>query len=490
MLHDPRPNLAAVAKFEPWMDGTVTLLDAEDHIVSIVPKEVFDWREAERYFKTVNIYKFSKEFSRRFYLPFLDAYIEAFGRSRYYEQVLTVITYLSKTELQAYRVTDEKWYEIDDPADLDIARTLFAEGDESLALYESRYGGYWRFPKIRDFCYLVNPYFPSARLFDELGANLRQRVASYPSGRNVQNLLAAGLAGCDPAEVVAGNGASELIGALMRELPGPFGLVLPGFEEYARVLRGRGEIVHFAPRSPDFACSVDELVAHAQRLGTLVLSNPDNPSGRFLEPKAVLELLERLDTNGTHLVLDESFVEFAGAADECSLLRPDVLRRFPRLSIIKSISKSYGVPGLRLGIAASADRGLIERIGSALPIWNINSLAESFLQVVGKHKLEFVEACRRVAEDRRAMHGELSTLPFLRVIPSRANFLLCEITSGCSARRIARLLLERGNILVKDCTGKPGLGHGQFVRLAVRSRAENQYLVGVLRALPSRDRKP
>src|SRR6185369_7078225 len=146
--------------------------------------------EVERYYKTVNIYRFSKEFSRRFYLPFLAAYIEAFGRTRYYEQVLTVITYLSQTELAAYRVTDEKWYEIDDALDLDIAQTLFAEGAEGVAAYEQRYGGYWRFPKLIDFCYLVNPYFPHARLFDELRANLPRLAASYPSGQRVQALLA------------------------------------------------------------------------------------------------------------------------------------------------------------------------------------------------------------------------------------------------------------------------------------------------------------
>jgi histidinol-phosphate/aromatic aminotransferase/cobyric acid decarboxylase-like protein/choline kinase len=482
MLRNPHPNLAAVAKFEPWMDGTVTLLDAEDHIVGIVPKEVFDWRETERYYKTVNIYKFSKEFSRRFYLPFLDAYIEAFGRSRYYEQVLTVITYLSQAELRAFRVTDEKWYEIDDPLDLDIARTLFARGDESVALYERRYGGYWRFPKIRDFCYLVNPYFPGERLLDELGANARRLVTAYPSGQQVQSLLAAQLVGCDAAEVVVGNGASELITVLARELPGPFGLVVPGFEEYARAMHGHAEIARLVPRSPDFACTVSEFEEHASRLGTLVLCNPDNPSGHFLDPGSVIELLERLDASGTHVVLDESFVDFAGEPEECSVLRPDVLRRFPRLLVVKSISKSYGVPGLRLGVAASADRGLITRLASALPIWNINSMAESFLQVVGKHKREYTEACRRVAEDRREMHAELSAIPHLRVLPSRANFFLCELTSGMSARELTRLLLENNGIFIKDCSKKTGLGHGQFVRLAVRSRGENRDLVRALRA--------
>jgi len=486
MFRDPRPNLAAVAKFEPWMDGTVTLLDPEDHIVAILPKDVFDWRDTERYYKTVNIYKFSKEFSRQFYLPFLDAYIEAFGRTRYYEQVLKVITYLNQTELQAYRVTDEKWYEIDDALDLDIARTLFAEGAEKVTLYEKRYGGYWRFPKLGDFCYLVNPYFPNERLLDELSANLRRLVTSYPSGQKMQNLQAAQLFGCDAAEVVVGNGASELIGALMHELPGPFGLVLPSFEEYARVLEGRAEIVRLAPGGPDFAWSVDELVEHAQRLGTLVLSNPDNPSGHFLEPRAVLELLERVKASGTYVVLDESFVDFAGEPAECSVLRPDILRQFPRLVIVKSISKSYGVPGLRLGIVASADRDLIARLGSVLPIWNINSLAESFLQIVGKYKREYAESCRRVTEDRNEMHSELSSIPFLRVLPSRANFFLCEVVAGYSARELTRVLLERNDILIKDCTSKPGLGHGQFVRLAIRSRTENQHLVGVLSALSLR----
>jgi hypothetical protein len=151
VLADASPNLAVVARFEPWMDGTVTLLDGDDAIQSLVPKAAFDWREADRYFKTVNIYKFSSEFSRRFYLPFLEAYIQAFGRSRFYEQALGVVTYVSRSELRAHR-TERLWYEIDDVEDLRTADTLFAPAGGRLAGYARRHGGYWRFPRLLDAC--------------------------------------------------------------------------------------------------------------------------------------------------------------------------------------------------------------------------------------------------------------------------------------------------------------------------------------------------
>ena len=137
------------------MDGTMVRLDDDNNIVNFVCKKAFKYRDADCYYKTVNIYKFSKEFSRTHYVPFLEAYTKALGNNEYYEQVLRVITLLDNCELKALPLTGQKWYEIDDIQDLDIAETLFAPEDKQLPLYHRRYGGYWRFPNLLDFCYLV-----------------------------------------------------------------------------------------------------------------------------------------------------------------------------------------------------------------------------------------------------------------------------------------------------------------------------------------------
>src|SRR5690606_23315033 len=170
LLADKRPSLAVVDKYQSWMDGTVVKLDKNNRITNFVPKSFFDFSEVDRYYKTVNIYKFSKEFSQNTYVPFLEAYSKALGNNEYYEQVLRVITLLERPNIKAMPLDNEKWYEIDDIQDLNNAETIFSPVEDKLASYQNRYGGYWRFPEILDFCYLVNPFFPPAKLMQEIKA--------------------------------------------------------------------------------------------------------------------------------------------------------------------------------------------------------------------------------------------------------------------------------------------------------------------------------
>lgn len=205
LLASPDPNLAVVSKFESWMDGTVTLLDDEGRIVSVIDKDHFRWKDIETYYKTVNIYKFSKEFSRRYYLPFLDAYLKSFGDNIYYEQVLKVLAFLEGSDLKALPVKGRRWYEIDDPHDLSVAETIFSPAGEKLDRMSRRFGGYWRFPAVRDFCYLVNPYFPSPRMRKEIRSSFDELLAHYPSGAAVQSQLAAKVFSTAESQIAVGD---------------------------------------------------------------------------------------------------------------------------------------------------------------------------------------------------------------------------------------------------------------------------------------------
>ncbi len=127
------------------MDGTVVTLDEENNILNFISKKAFEFNHQDTYYKTVNIYKFSKEFSTNKYVPFLEAYCKALGNKEYYEQVLKVISLLNKPDLKALNIGSEKWYEIDDQQDLHNAEALFSEGKQALTLYSKRFGGYWRF---------------------------------------------------------------------------------------------------------------------------------------------------------------------------------------------------------------------------------------------------------------------------------------------------------------------------------------------------------
>jgi histidinol-phosphate/aromatic aminotransferase/cobyric acid decarboxylase-like protein/choline kinase len=477
-------NLAVVAKFQSWMDGTVATMDAEDNITSFIPKKKLDWGDLGGYYKTVNIYKLSRTFCRSHFLPFLATYIEAKGVNEYYEEVLKILTFIDSGALKAFEMGGRHWYEIDDIQDLDIASVLFSREEDRLPLIRKRYGGYWRFPYLKDFCYLVNPYFPSRPMLLELGQNFPVLLTSYPSGQNVQNLLAAKMYNGDVEHYLVGNGASELIKALLREVEGKIGIPTPTFDEYTACMQP-GALVEFKPARPDFAYTADDVYDFAvgNGLAACILINPDNPTGHFLPRADVLRLLDRLKAKRIRLILDESFADFVDGTTDHSLLEPGFLEAYPDLVVIKSISKSYGVPGARLGFLASTDTALLGAARKNLPIWNINSFGENFLQILDKHKAKFHAACRMIGEERARFAAELGKFPFLRPLPSKANYILCEVKAPWTSGKLADALMRKRWIFIKDLAGKRGFEKGSWVRLTVRDKADDDFLLEALKEL-------
>ena len=183
LVDDKDENLVSVAKYKQWMDGTVIKVDNNSNVLEVIEKKNFDFSDIDEYYKTVNVYKFSKEFINGQFLPFLEAYIKAYGENEYYELVLKIITHLSRSSLKALDVSDIKWYEIDDSQDLDIVNCLFTEGKEKLENYQKRYGGYWRFDNLLDYCYLVNPYYPPKYMIDKMNCSTMELIMQYPSGQ-------------------------------------------------------------------------------------------------------------------------------------------------------------------------------------------------------------------------------------------------------------------------------------------------------------------
>lgn len=482
LLDDPRETLALVDKYESWMDGTCVKLGPDDSIASFVPSKNFRFEEAHEYYKTVNIYKFGRHFSRTHYVPFLEAYSKALGNNEYYEQVLRVIAMLDDPEIRAKRLSGQLWYEIDDIQDLDIASSMFAQDpDLRVSLMQGRYGGYWRYPQLLDFCYLVNPYFPPQRLIDEIQANFTSLLTQYPSGMRVNALLAAKNFAVHQQNILVGNGAAELIKALMARLEGVTGFIRPTFEEYPNRYQDRPNVC-FTPAGPDFRYTADDLMAFfgPQDIDNLVLINPDNPTGNYIPAPDVLRLADWAQGKGIRLILDESFADFADEADN-TFIRQDLLDRYRRLYVVKSISKSYGVPGLRLGVLASGDQDLIAALKKDVATWNINSFAEFYMQIEEKYKKDYARSLELIRAERARFRRELEKLPNLRVIPSQANYLMVELLGGLSARAITRELLVNRCILVKDLS--PKLGGQQYLRLAVRDTRDNDRLLEALRPL-------
>ena len=484
IVENTYPNIALVDKYESWMDGTVVTLDEENKIEEFLTKDKFRYSDINRYYKTVNIYKFSKDFSATHYVPFLEAYCHALGNNEYYEQVLKVITLLDESPLRALPLNGEKWYEIDDIQDLDIASCIFASSDEERYKFiSSRYGGYWRYPHLIDFCYLVNPYFPPQQMVDELMASFSTLLREYPSGMRINSLLAGKYFAVKQEYIVVGNGAAELIKAFIEKHTNKKGVIYPTFEEYPN-RSAKENIMSYLPTNASMQYDANDIMAFfaGKDIDTLLLINPDNPSGNYIPYNDLMRLIEWTKQHGMRFIVDESFVDFVDTEGEISLLQNDVLTENEHLYVVKSISKSYGVPGLRLGVLASGDTETIARLKREVAIWNINSFGEFYMQIYEKYHKDYLRACELFREERKLFFEELQQVPYLRVIPSQANYFLCELTTDrFSSKELAIRLLADHEILIKDCSGKSAFSHSNYIRLAVRNREDNHKLVEALK---------
>lgn len=483
MLSDPHPNLVCVDAYKAWMDGTCVTIDEDNLIKRFVPKKAFSYEEIPTYYKTVNIYKFSKKFSCENYVPFLMAYTKALGENEYYEQVLRVIALLDKPLMHALPLSGDKWYEIDDIQDLDIAESMFCGAKEQIKKLSSRYGGYWRYPRLKDYTYLVNPYFPTERMRAEMKNSFDALLENYPSGQRVNALLAAKIFGLKASTVAVGNGAAEIIQAWMGLLAGKIGFVYPTFEEYPNRIDASRRVV-FTPSAEDgFRYTAKDLMAFFDKnpVSSIILINPDNPSGNFLPKKDVLKLVAWTKKKGIRLLIDESFVDFA--AKPYTMLDSAFLSENIHVNVMKSISKSYGVPGVRLGILACANEELAKLVQSSLSIWNINSFGEFFLQIVEKYTKEYREGCRKIADERARFIRELSAFKFLKPYPSDANYVLCKVEKPYDSETLSVALWTDAECLVKDCSSKKGFAGTSFIRLAVKSKESNDVLLTALKKL-------
>ena len=480
LVSDPRDTLALVDKYESWMDGTCVKIGDDDSIEAFVPGKKFKFNEIKDYYKTVNLYKFSQHFSKTHYVPFLDAYQSALGENEYYEQVLRVITMLDEPVIKAKRLEGQRWYEIDDIQDLDIAESIFTpDDDERVRLLQGRYGGYWRYPKLLDFCYLVNPYFPPEKMKDELRANFDILLKEYPSGMRVNSLLAAKNFGVHTENILVGNGAAELIKSLMSGMEGKTGFIRPTFDEYPNRY-DRGDSVDYVPDNRDYAYTADDIMSffREHRADNLILVNPDNPSGNYIPKADLLRLIEWTKKLGMRLIVDESFADFAEEEDN-TLIDQSILSKNPHLFVMKSISKSYGVPGLRLGVLASGDEKTIARMKKDVAIWNINSFGEFYMQIEEKYKKDYAAALARIKAERARFQTELAKIRGVRVIPSQANFVMVELEEGVSPKELLKQLLIKHNLLIKELTTKTN--GRNYLRLAVRETAENDLLIAAMK---------
>lgn len=358
------------------------------------------------------------------------------------------------------------------------------ENEDLLKQYYSRYGGYWRFPDMLDYCYLVNPYFTRSGIIKEMQEFFPVLVSEYPSGMMVNSQLASECWGVKQEYIIPGNGAAELIKTLMENVEGKVGVIRPTFEEYPNRLPAE-RVETFVPQNDTFRYDADDLIEYfdQHQVDTLLLINPDNPSGNFINIEGVHKVAQWCEDNGLRFILDESFVDFSVGYEQNSFLNNEILEKYPHLCVMKSISKSYGVPGLRLGILCSSNTDLIARMKKQVSIWNINSFAEFFMQIYPKYREDYKKACDQFIQAREDFEAELKKIPFIRVMPSQANYFFLEVLPPYKPKELCTTLLTKYNILASACLAKKGIEPDRYMRIAVRSHADNAKFINALKEL-------
>lgn len=478
MVNNKEKNLVAVAKYESWMDGTVVTCDLNDNITKFISKIDMNIKFLSDYYKTVNVYKFSKEFLTNMYLPFLEAYIKAYGLNSYYETVLKVVAHIESSSLKAFYMNNMPWYEIDDEQDLDIATILFSKDKEKYNNIISKFGGYWRYNKMLDFCYLVNPYFPPKTMVEKLQNEYPVLLTQYPSGLAMQQMNAGRIFNVDKNKLLVGNGAAELINALGIVLKGKVAVNLPTFNEYVRCFRDC-QLISIDNSKNDYAFDLSNLIKLIPEIDAMCIVNPDNPSGYMLSLEEIEQLCKEAQQYNTKIVIDESFIDFANPQRKYTLLNDQILDKYNNLIVIKSISKSYGVPALRLGVLASSDVNLLNQIKNYMQVWNINSFAEYFLQIYNLFSKSYNDACMKIYKERERFIQELSKIKTIKIYQSEANYIMIDLKTINSYDFCVKMLNEY-NILIKDLSTKNYFKNKNFIRIAIRNTEENNIVLNAI----------
>ena len=199
--------------------------------------------------------------------------------------------------------------------------------------------------------------------------------------------------------------------------------------------------------------------------------------------EGIIKLAQWTKDNGIKFILDESFVDFSEGYANNSFISNQLLETFPNVCVMKSISKSYGVPGLRLGILCSANTEMIQRMKKQVSIWNINSFAEFFMQIYPKYRADYQKACDQFIATRNDFERELQQIPFIHVMPSQANFFFLEVLPPYKPKQLCAILLKKYKILASACLAKKGIEPDKYMRIAVRSHKDNERFIKALKEL-------
>jgi len=442
-----------IAPYKSYMDGTVVEIKNNKIYFSNLPENKKD----VKFFKTVNIYYFTKDFLEDIFIPLLKIFLKQNLNNLYYETPLKLISDINIRSL-GYHITHKKWFEIDDINDLDIASNLFSK--DPLGDTQLRFGGFWRFEKMRDFTYLSNPYFPNEQFLSEMSEHLKTLVHHYPSSHAINAKLMSAILNIDQNLIMVGNGGSELISIFADHFPCQT-ILAPTFKEYQNRCK-----------YPKLAQSLNDLSKGNH--DCVIIVNPNNPNGNIYQKEALISLILKMPQ--TFFLIDESFMDFAETSQ--TLLNEDFLKSNKNVFILKSIGKSHGVGGLRLGALVGAE---VDKFKKDLPIWNINSIAEFFMQRFKKYEKSFHTSIASIRTERINMERRLSEILNVTINQSHGNFAYFELEKQHS-KELQKHLFDEGFIIkiIEIDENKSG------IRLAIRNQLDNHLLLAALERFKER----
>lgn len=468
LINSSYKNVALVDNYRIGMDGTVVTVE-NSVVTSVIPPhlqpESFDFSDK---YKTLNIYKFSREFCETSFKKLLIYYANVIDKNCYYELILGILIYMQKETIHAEIIKGENWSEVDDPNDLQVAEFDFNENRKEILEYA--FGGYWNYD-LTDFCFIRNMYFPDTAIISEMKNVLTDLMHNYGSRQALLDRKTAWFLLCNESRITAINGASQIYPVLKSRFGSASALIPdPCFGEYTRIFE------NFNTYKDDGDFDTVEIEDKARNTDCIVFVNPNNPTGTILDTDWIYSFACSFPQK--NILVDESFIEFSEMPSIISLLEKKPLQN---VMVIKSLSKSLGVPGIRLGYFYSCNQDTNLFVKQNIPIWNMNSIAEHFLEIILKHRNTLKKSFEQTIQDRSDFATDLSTIPFIdKVYKSGANFILVRLKENADfASRLTSYLLSEKSIFVKDISSKFPDGAGYF-RFAVRWPAENRQLVNHL----------
>lgn len=350
--------------------------------------------------------------------------------------------------------------------------------ETSVENLKSKFGGYWRFDFL-DFHYLYNPYFPSEYIIEKIREDLPALIDFYPSTQRVIAEILSRIkyeAWFNEENLIVGNGSSELI-RILNEIMNDVLLPVPCFNEYTQI--DEGKITYYRTKKEDnYFINTSGLLDFINNglFSYLVLNNPNNPTGQLI-PKN--EIRKFLDT-GIKVVVDEAFIDWSGKDNSCE----DMVEEYNNLIIIKSLTKTTGCGGLRVGYILTKNEKIKKLVRSKLPIWNINSIAERYLELLLEQTEEFRESIIKVLRDKSILFKDLSECKIIEPIVSDGNFIFCK--TSISSKLIEKELFKENKIMIKAGINQCGILDDNYIRVGIRTLDDNEKLIKALKAIELR----